>query len=227
MKTLLHRRRFLALPAGLGALRLPGAAGAAGALAAAAAPAVALAGDPVEALHDFVREARTGRGSFTQTVTPPGGGRRRVSSGSFEFLRPDHFRFSYARPFEQLIVSDGARLWLHDPELNQVTVRRVADALGSTPMAILSGRAPDRDFELAAEKPADGLDWVLATPRRQDGTIRSVRIGFRGRDLAAIEIADSFGQRSLLEFRDLKVNVPLTPERFRFTPPPGADVIAQ
>jgi len=225
MKTLLPRRRFLALPAALGALRFWGAACAAGVLA--AAPALALAGDPVEALHDFVREARTGRGSFTQTVIPPDGGRRRVSSGSFEFLRPDHFRFSYARPFEQVIVSDGARLWLHDPDLNQVTVRRVADALGSTPMAILSGRAPDRDFELAAEKTAEGLDWVLATPRRKDGTIRSVRIGFRGRDLAAVEIADSFGQRSLLEFRDFRVNVPLTPERFRFTPPPGADVISQ
>ena len=191
-------------------------------------PAMARDGDAVEALHDFVREARTGRGSFTQTVIPPDGGRRRVSSGSFEFLRPDHFRFAYARPFEQLIVADGTRLWLHDPELNQVTVRRVVDTLGSTPMAILSGRAPDRDFELVAEKPgADGLDWVLATPRRQDSTIRSVRVGFRGRQLAAVEIADGFGQRSLIEFRDFRVNVQVPAERFRFVPPPGADVIAQ
>ena len=183
--------------------------------------------DPIEALHEFVREARTGRGSFTQTVIPPDGGRRRVSSGTIEFLRPDHFRFAYARPFEQLIVSDGTRLWLHDPELNQVTVRRVADVLGSTPMAILAGRAPDRDFELVADPSADGLEWVRATPRRGDGTVRHLRIGFRGRALAAFEIADSFGQRSLIEFRDLRLNVPVPAERFRFTPPAGADVISQ
>jgi outer membrane lipoprotein carrier protein len=198
------------------------------AVAAGAGPlAWAQAGDPVEALHEFVREARTGRGSFTQTVIPPDGGRRRVSSGTFEFLRPDHFRFAYARPFEQMIVSDGTRLWLHDAELNQVTVRRVVDTLGSTPMAILAGRAPDRDFELVAEPASEGLNWVRATPRRSDGTIRSLRIGFKGRALAAVEIADSFGQRSLIEFRELRLNVPMAVERFRFTPPPGADVISQ
>ena len=219
MTTILRRRRWWGRTAAV-ALAL--------AAAAAAGPlAWAQPGDPIEALHEFVRDARTGRGSFTQTVIPPDGGRRRVSGGSFEFLRPDHFRFAYARPFEQLIVSDGTRLWLHDPELNQVTVRRVVDTLGSTPMAILAGRAPDRDFELVAETASAGLDWVRATPRRSDSTIRSLRIGFKGRALAAVEIADSFGQRSLIEFRDLRLNVPMPAERFRFTPPPGADVISQ
>ena len=217
MSGLLHRRMLCRAAAAL-ALAAAGAA-----VPLARAQAV----DPVEALHEFVREARTGRGSFTQTVIPPDGGRRRVSSGSVEFLRPDHFRFAYAKPFEQLIVSDGTRLWLHDPELNQVTVRRVVDTLGSTPMAILAGRAPDRDFELVAETASAGLDWVRATPRRSDSTIRSLRIGFKGRALAAVEIADSFGQRSLIEFRDLRLNVPVPAERFRFTPPPGADVISQ
>ena len=219
MTTILQRRRWM---------RHTAAAALGLAVAAGVGPlAWAQPGDPVEALHEFVREARTGRGSFTQTVIPPDGGRRRVSSGTFEFLRPDHFRFAYARPFEQMIVSDGTRLWLHDAELNQVTVRRVVDTLGSTPMAILAGRAPDRDFELGAEAASEGLDWVRATPRRSDGTIRSLRIGFKGRALAAVEIADSFGQRSLIEFRELRLNVPMAVERFRFTPPPGADVISQ
>ena len=181
--------------------------------------------DAVDALREFVREAKTGRAGFSQTVSSPDGAKKRSSSGSFEFARPDRFRFEYKKPFEQTIVADGRKVWLYDVDLNQVTVRDMAQALGATPAALLAGGAPDKDFVLTAAPAADGLDWVLATPRAKDGPVQSLRIGFRGKALAALELVDPFGQRSLLRFDGLATNVPLADERFRFQPPAGADVI--
>jgi outer membrane lipoprotein carrier protein len=160
-------------------------------------------------------------------VTSPDGARRRVSSGTLEFQRPGRFRFQYAKPFEQLIVADGTRVWIHDPELSQATSRPLAQALGQTPAAILAGGSLERDFELSALPPEGGLEWAQALPRDKDGPIQSLRVGFRGQELAVLELRDSFGQRSRLELRDLRLNVPVTAGTFRFTPPPGTDVIEQ
>lgn len=182
---------------------------------------------PVETLREFVQTVRSGQARFTQTVTSPDGKRRRVSQGVFEFQRPNRFRFAYAKPFEQTIVADGQKVWLHDPELNQVSVRRLSQALGATPAALLAGGSLDEDFELSAQPARDGLEWVQATPRQRDGTIQTLRVGFRGRDLAALEILDHFGQRSVLEFPDFRANVAVPPGQFRFAPPPGADLIEQ
>lgn len=187
-------------------------------------PTLALA-DAVDALREFVRDAKTGRAGFSQTVSSPDGVKKKTSSGSFEFARPDRFRFEYRKPFEQTIVADGRKVWLYDVDLNQVTVRDMAQALGATPAALLAGGVPDKDFVLSAAPAADGLDWVLATPRTKDGPVQSLRIGFRGKALAALELVDPFGQRSLLRFEGLATNVPLADERFRFEPPAGADVI--
>ena len=191
-----------------------------------AVPVTAWAG-PVETLREFVQNVRSGQGRFTQTVTSPDGKRRKVSQGVFEFQRPNRFRFVYAKPFEQTIVSDGQKVWLHDPELNQVTVRRLTQALGATPAALLAGGSLDQDFELAAQPSRDGLEWAQATPRQRDGTIQTMRLGFRGKDLAALEILDHFGQRSVLLFPDFSANALVPPEQFRFTSPPGADLIEQ
>ena len=196
----------------------------AGAACLAAGPARA---DALDALRDFVRDARSGRATFTQTVVSPDGARRKVSSGTLEFQRPGRFRFQYLKPFEQLIVADGSRVWLYDPDLNQATSRPIAQALGSTPAAILAGGSLEKDFELRAQPAQGGLEWVLATPRQADGAVQSVRVGFRGAELAAIELLDSFGQRSMLQLQDFKANVPVAPGAFRFTPPAGADVIEQ
>jgi outer membrane lipoprotein carrier protein len=179
----------------------------------------------VDALRAFTRDAQTGRASFTQTVTAPDGARKRSSTGSFEFSRPNRFRFAYGKPFEQLIVSDGNKVWLHDIDLNQVSVRLLDQALGGTPAALLAGGALEKDFTLTAQPSKDGLDWVLATPRAKDGSVVQVRVGFRGKTLAALEIVDAFGQRSLLQFSDVQQGLALPAERFRFVPPPGVDVI--
>jgi outer membrane lipoprotein carrier protein len=183
--------------------------------------------DALDTLREFVRDVQSGRAAFTQTVTSTDGQRKRVSSGSFEFARPNRFRFAYAKPFEQLIVSDGQKVWIHDVDLNQVSVRKLSAALGATPAALLAGASLDKEFELAAQPPQGGIDWVMATPRQKDGAFQSMRIGFRGRELAAVEILDGFGQRSRLEFSQYAANPALPEAAFRFVPPPGTDVIEQ
>jgi outer membrane lipoprotein carrier protein len=183
--------------------------------------------DAVDALKEFVREVKTGSASFTQTVTSPDGAKKKNSSGSFEFSRPNRFRFAYAKPFEQLIVADGQKVWIFDADLNQASSRKFSQALGATPAALLAGGSLERDFELSVLPDRDGLAWAKALPKLKDGGFQSLKIGFRGRELAAIEIVDAFGQRSLLRFSDFKPNLALAAERFAFVPPAGADVIEQ
>ena len=183
--------------------------------------------DAVDALKGFVRDVKTGSALFTQTVTSPDGVKKKTSSGSFEFARPNRFRFAYTKPFEQLIVADGQKVWIYDADLNQVSSRKFTAALGATPAALLAGGALDKDFDLSAQPAADGLDWVLATPKAKDGAFQSVRVGFRGKELAAVEIVDSFSQRSLLQFSKFAPNAGLPADTFKFTAPAGADVIEQ
>jgi len=183
--------------------------------------------DAVDTLRAFVRDVKSGQADFTQTVTSPDGKKSRVSSGSFEFERPDRFRFQYRKPDEQLIVSDGRKVWIHDVDLNQVTVRKLGAALGDTPAALLTGASLDKAFELKAEPSAGGIDWVQATPRQKEGTFQSMRIGFRDARLAAVDILDAFGQRSLLQFSNVVANPVLPARTFSFVPPADADVIEQ
>jgi outer membrane lipoprotein carrier protein len=183
--------------------------------------------DAVDQLRQFVRDVKSGRASFTQTVTAVEGARQKVSSGRFEFVRPNRFRFTYEKPFEQVIVADGTKVWIFDADLNQASSRPLAKALGNTPAALLAGGQLDLDFVLAAQPSVAGVDWVQATPRSTDGSFKSMRVGFKGSTLAQVEIVDKFGQRSLLQFADFAANVAIAAEQFRFVAPPGADVIEQ
>ncbi|MFN3812495.1 MAG: outer membrane lipoprotein chaperone LolA [Roseateles asaccharophilus] len=183
--------------------------------------------DAVQTLKDFGREVKSGKAEFTQTVSSPDGQRKKSSSGSFEFQRPNQFRFAYTKPFEQLIVGDGQKVWIYDPDLKQASARRMSAALGATPAALLAGANLEKDFELKALPAAQGLDWVQAQPRQADAGLQSLKVGFKGRELAAIEVVDGFGQRSLLQFSAVQTNAPVAAERFRFVLPPGADLIEQ
>jgi outer membrane lipoprotein carrier protein len=189
--------------------------------------ALVVRADAVDTLRDFVRDVKSGRSAFSQTVTSIDGARKKSSSGQFEFLRPGRFRFNYTKPFEQLIVADGVKVWIFDADLNQASSRKLAQALGATPAALLTGGSLDADFLLSAQPAKDGLDWALATPKAKDGAFQNMRVGFRGRELAAVEITDSFGQKSTLQFSRFEANVALDAERFRYTPPAGVDVIEQ
>ncbi|MBS3998236.1 MAG: outer membrane lipoprotein chaperone LolA [Hydrogenophaga sp.] len=190
--------------------------------------------DGLKDLERFLREVGSAQAGFTQVVTSPqrvgeATARSKTSSGSFEFQRPNRFRFEYTRPFEQTIVADGQTLWLYDADLNQVTARKQQEVLGSTPAALIAAgtdmRALSEAFELKSAPARDGMEWVDARPRQKEGQLQSVRVGFRQGQLAVLEIADSLGQRSVLSFTDWKGNAPLPAERFRFQPPAGADVI--
>ncbi len=183
--------------------------------------------DAVDQLRDFVREVKSGRAAFTQTVTSVDGARKKVSSGSFEFARPDRFRFTYSKPFEQLIVADGQKVWIYDADLKQASSRKLAQALGSTPAALLAGGNLEQDFVLSPLPAQGGLEWALATPKAAEGSFKSMRVGFKGKELAAVEIVDNFGQRSLLQFSDFVANAALPAQQFRFVPPAGADVVEQ
>ena len=189
----------------------------------------------LESLESFVKTTQTGRADFTQVVTAPAkegqAPRVKTSTGTFEFSRPGRFKFVYKKPFEQSIVADGQTLWLFDVDLNQVTARKQSQVLGSTPAALIAA-APDlkalqADFTLADAPDKDGLQWVVATPKARDGQLQSVRVGFKAATLNALEILDSFGQRSLLTFAQFEMNPALNAAAFQFKPPPGADVIRQ
>jgi outer membrane lipoprotein carrier protein len=183
--------------------------------------------DAVDTLRDFIRDVKAGQADFTQTVTSPDGAKKKTSSGHFEFARPNRFRFAYTKPFMQTIVADGEKVWIYDADLNQASSRKIASALGATPAALLAGGSLDKDFDLAALPARDGLDWVGATPKAKDGAFKSVQVGFKGKDLAAVDIVDAFGQHSLMQFSAFQASASLPPETFRFTPPAGADVIEQ
>lgn len=182
-----------------------------------------------------MKTAKTGRADFTQVVTsPPKDGqapRAKTSSGTFEFSRPSRFRFVYKKPFEQTIVADGQTLWLYDVDLNQVTARKQSQVLGASPAALIASapdlRALQADFALAAAPDKDGLEWVLATPKSKDSQLQTVRVGFKGNDLAVLEILDSFGQKSVMSFSSYQANATLDAATFQFKPPAGADVVRQ
>jgi outer membrane lipoprotein carrier protein len=189
----------------------------------------------LESLEKFIKGVKTGRTEFTQVVTAPAkegqAARTKKSSGIFEFSRPGRFKFVYKRPFEQFIVADGQTLWLYDVDLNQVSARKQAQALGSTPAALIASAsdiaALQADFTLSAAPDRDGLEWVQATPKAKDSSLQYVRVGFKGADLAGLDILDSFGQLSSMRFLALEANVSLDSASFAFKPPAGADVIRQ
>ena len=189
----------------------------------------------LESLEAFVKTVKSGRAEFTQTVTaPPRDGqppRAKTSTGTFEFQRPGKFKFDYRKPFAQSIVANGKTLSLYDADLNQVTTRAQAQALGSTPAALIAAapdlRALQADFTLEGAPERDGLQWVKATPKSKDGQLQSVQIGFQGEALASLEILDSFGQRSVLKFSKVEVNPTLPASTFEFKAPVGADVLKQ
>lgn len=200
----------------------------------AALPAVVWA-DGLQSLERFMHSAKAGQAQFTQTVTAPAkageAARSKTSSGTFAFQRPGQFKFIYTKPFPQTIVADGKTVWLYDEDLHQVTQRNQAQALGNTPAAILAS-ANDmaslrKDFSLQAAPDADGLQWVEATPKAGDGQVKSVRVGFANDALAAMDIVDGFGQRSVIRFTGLQLLPSLPAGEFEFTVPAGADVMAQ
>jgi outer membrane lipoprotein carrier protein len=198
----------------------------------------------LNALENFLKSTQTGKAEFSQVVTSPAKtdvtekstAKVKTSSGTFEFSRPNKFKFLYKKPFEQIIVADGTTLWLHDVDLNQVTARKQSQALGSTPAALIataaSLKALEAEFNLQDAPDANGLQWVIATPKAKEGQIQSIKVGLKnggdkGVTLSVLEILDSFGQRSVITFANVERNLSFGADNFNFKLPVGADVIRQ
>ena len=180
--------------------------------------------DGVAQLKQFVHDTRALSARFQQEVT---GGQTQRASGTLELQRPGQFRWTYDTPYDQLIVGDGKRLWVYDKALAQVTTRKLDDALGSSPAALLAGNNDlERNYQLKNQGVKDGLDWLEATPKQAEGTFKTVRMGFKSGELIKMELADNFGQHTTLTFSALQKNPKLAAGRFSFTPPKGVDVLS-
>ncbi len=202
-----------------------------------ALPLTAQAGG-IDRLHHFLETAKTLRADFTQTVTARNdahGRRPQESSGVMIFSRPGKFRWQIDKPYSQLLVGDGKQVWIYDPELRQVTVKKMDAALGSTPAALLAGgddgkggkSTLEKNFTLHEAGERDGLTWVEARPKNSDSGFERLQLGFSGNTLKAMELFDNFGQTTRLRFSNLEHNPALDPSLLRFTPPEGADVIRE
>ena len=180
-------------------------------------------------LDDFLsfnQNTKSATGRFEQRVMDRAGKVVDRGSGSFAFARPGKFRWVYEKPHPQTLVADGHKLWIYDPDLQQVTIKRMDQAISSTPAALLAGREDITAlFSLRDAGTADGLEWVEATPKTPDTGFDKVRLGLKGKQLAAMELFDQLGGHSALRFTELKPNAPVSSDTFKFTPPKGADVI--
>lgn len=198
-----------------------------------AAGALALCG-PVSAsalaqFKAFVAGTKSARGEFTQRqvkktetskVTPP-------ASGTFVFARPGKFIWAYVKPYDQLLQADGEQLYIYDKDLNQVTIKKLGDALGSSPAAILFGSNDlEKNFTLTEAGTRDGLEWLNATPKSKDTAFEQISIGMRNGIPEAMELRDAFGQTSLLAFQNFERNPNLGAQQFKFVIPKGADIFS-
>ena len=182
----------------------------------------------LERFHAFVRSTQSARADFSQKMFDRNKKLVQESSGSFMFQRPGRFRWTYAKPYAQVIVGDGEKVWIFDQDLNQVVVRKLASAIGSTPAALLAGSAEvEQAFELSEAGGADGLEWLEARPRMRESGFERIRMGFGVAGIEAMELIDPFGQTTVLRFSNLSRNPRLDPSTFRFTPPKGVDVLGE
>ena len=185
-------------------------------------------GSSLERFQTYVRTTQAARADFDQKVYDRTGKLTQESKGNFAFLRPGRFRWSYAKPNPQLIVGDGERVWIYDEDLKQVTVRRLAKALGSTPAALLAGASDiEKAFDLSDGGDKGGLAWVEAKPKEKEAGFERVRLGLGVAGVEAMELVDHFGQTTRLRFTSIQRNPKLDASEFQFTPPKGVDVLGE
>lgn len=176
----------------------------------------------------FIETTQSARASFSQSVVSKSGRKPQSSQGTFAFSRPGKFRWIYEKPYYQLMVGDGERLWIYDKDLNQVSVKKLGQAIGSSPAALLAGDAAlEKHFAIVDGGASEGMELIEATPKAQDGGFERVRLGFRNNLPQLMEIHDNFGQVTTLRFERFERNPVLAPGLFRFVPPKGADVVGE
>lgn len=184
-------------------------------------------GASADTLKEFLAQTHSAKSRFAQMVLDKNGRVLQQVTGTMEFSRPGKFRWEYQKPYEQLIVADGSRVWIYDKDLKQVTVRKLDQALGASPAALLAGSNEiEKSYVLTNAGTHDGLDWLEAVPKGKDTPFERIRLGFNKNMLEAMEMKDQFGQTTVIKFADFERNPKLPPDLFTFAPPKGADVIS-
>ena len=183
----------------------------------------------IEKLKTFIAATHSAQANFTQNVRDQNGKRVQSAAGVMQFQRPGKFRWAYQKPYEQLIVGDGAKFWLYDVDLNQVTVKKLDAALGSSPAALLSGSNEiERGFNLKEDGASDGIEWLQAMAKVQDASFDKIRMGFNAQsELVVMELNDAFGHKTVLRFSKMQHNPKFPAAQFNFTPPSGVDVLSE
>ncbi|WP_334107257.1 outer membrane lipoprotein chaperone LolA [Methylobacillus sp.] len=185
--------------------------------------------DGIESLKTFFKSTNAMRAHFHQVVTDAQGGKVQEVQGNMQLQRPGKFRWDYDQPYVQQIIGDGEKVWLYDPDLNQVTVRAMNKAIGSSPASLLAGaQDAERNFTLTAVPGrSDGLEWVQAVPKAEESGFDKVLLGFSGNGLQKMELHDSFGHTTTIHFSKLERNPSLNSGSFKFKVPAGADVVGE
>ena len=185
----------------------------------------------VQAINDlqrFFNDVQSYTAKFSQVVLDESFNLLQESSGTLWIQRPDKFRWDYDIPFEQHIVGDGERIWVHDVELQQVTVRRLGGGLGATPALLLAGRGKlDENFLVNRLGLQGQLEWTQLIPKNKDGGYEEIRVGFENGRIRILEMIDGFGQTTRIALRDANENVEINAGKFVFEPPPGTDVVGE
>jgi len=177
-------------------------------------------------LDAFARGLKSISGDFTQTTFDANGRRGQTAQGTLALQTPRLFRWQVNAPYRQLIVADGKRVWLYDPDLQQVTVRAQGDAEAHSPLTVLTDLGQlDREFKVTELGARNGLAWLRLTSTARSPDFKNAELGFGPQGLARMVFTDQLGDRTEIAFSDWKRNVALPAAEFRFTPPPGADVI--
>lgn len=184
------------------------------------------AGTGSERLQRFFYHLNGLKADFTQTVIDSHAVTLQNASGTLVLLRPGRFRWDYETPYRQLIVADGKKVSIYDPDLDQVTVKLLDQTIGNMPALLLSNDHPPEDsFNISELGEKDGLEWLELDPKARDTSFEKIRLAFNEQTLQIMELVDSFGQTTRLVFSNLQRNPHIDPESFQFSPPPGVDVI--
>ena len=182
--------------------------------------------DPGAWLQRYLEGFGSFQADFRQLSSNSAGDRTQESGGTLYLQKPGRFRWDYRRPSEQLIVSDGEKVWLYDVELEQVTVKKLDESLSTTPALLLAGKSGITDsFTVTGLGNRDGIEWLQLAPRRTDTDFVEFRLGFSGGELKVMELKDKLQQSTRIEFSGIRRNPQLAAGLFTFVPPPGVDVI--
>ncbi len=196
-------------------------------LALASSAAVHAAVGPArQRLNTFAQDLHSLAGHFSQTLTDANGEVGKTSQGTFALEAPRQFRWDTVAPYKQTIVADGSRVWLYDPELDQVTVRVQSTEEAHSPLTVITDlKQLDKDFKVTERGEHDGLQWLRLSSTAKDPQFDFADLGFDAQGLQRMVFRDQLGATTDIRFSDWKRNAPLPAGTFEFVPPEGADVI--